>query len=252
MSVVDHKQDPFVIMYSVPWSVYERILDALGEYHVRHTYDHGTLEMRGLLNGVNWLDYIAFLEALGDYSLRHTYDRGTLEMMSPRKDHDWVKRFVGRIVEAVSFAFNINIQSIGSTTLTGKMVERGFQPDEAYYVANEPLVRGKSTYVPDVDPPPDLLVEVDVTSSSLPRMPSFAALGLPEVWRHEAKQIHFFRLTDTSDYQEIDHSVAFPFLTAADVNGCLGQMNHVSENQALRTLIDTLQERRAASDDVTT
>ncbi len=140
---VSRPMETHVVLHSIAWTKYEQILEALGEYHLRHTYDHGTLEMQSVLNGVTWSDYARFLEILGDYYLRHTFDQGTLEMMSPRKDHDWIKRFVGRIVETVAFQFDINIQCIGSTTVTDVTIGRGFQPDEAYYIANEPVVRGK-------------------------------------------------------------------------------------------------------------
>ena len=153
-SKVSGQTDAHVVLHDISWESYEQILEALGEYHPRHTYDHGALEIRSVLYGVTWQDYTRFLNALGNYHLRHTFDQGTLEMMSPRKDHDWVKKFVGRIIEAVAFEFDIDIQCIGSTTVTGESVGRGFQPDEAYYIANEPLVRGKSTYDSSTDPPP--------------------------------------------------------------------------------------------------
>jgi len=139
--------ESYVVLYGIPWKVYEGILDALGEYHLRHTYDCGALEMPSLLHSVSWSDYMRFLDALGDRSLRHTYDGGELEIMSPRKDHDWIKSFIGRMIEYIAVSFEIDIQCIGSTTLTGERVTKGFQPDEAYYVANEAVVRGKKTYV---------------------------------------------------------------------------------------------------------
>ena len=80
----------FIVVYGVPWETYEGILDAIGRYHLRHTFDEGTLEMRRLLYGVPWEGYLKLLDATPDLNLRHTYDEGTLEMMSPRKDHEWV------------------------------------------------------------------------------------------------------------------------------------------------------------------
>ncbi len=81
---VDPESD-FVLLEGVPWATYEAMLDVLGEYHPRHTYDRGALEMRSVLYGVAWEDYLELLDATADFSLRHTYDEGTLEMMSPRK-----------------------------------------------------------------------------------------------------------------------------------------------------------------------
>jgi Uma2 family endonuclease len=199
--------------------------------------------MRGLLYGVAWNDYVALLDALGDHPLRHTYDRGTLEMMAPRKDHDWPKRFIGRIIEAVALRFDIDIQCIGSTTLTGSEVERGFQPDEAYYVANESRVRGRPEYDAELDPPPDLIVEVDVTSSSVKRMPGFASLGIPEVWRHDGKRVGFCVLDDSGEYREATRSAAFPFLSPDDVSGCLDKLSAESENAVLKAFIHDVARR---------
>ena len=249
MSVTPTSSDPFVILYGIPWEMYENITDALGEYHLRHTYVEGTLEMRGLLYGVTWQAYSEFLDALGDYSLRHTYDRGALEMMSPRKDHDWPKRLIGRMIETMCYECDISIQSIGSTTLTGEAVERGLQPDEAYYIANEPLVRGKSTFDPDQDPPPDLVVEVDVTSSSVKRLPSFAALGVPEVWRYTADKLTFHCLNEQKEYEEAARSRTFGFLAPEDLTRFLDQHQTSGENSIIRAFVDWARLRREGQSD---
>ncbi|MEO8496869.1 MAG: Uma2 family endonuclease [Planctomycetota bacterium] len=242
-------QDSYVVLHGIPWKMYEGILDALGEYHLRHTYVSGALEMRSLLHGVSWQDYMKLLDVFGDRTLRHTYDRGELELMSPRKDHDWIKSFIGRMIETIAFSFDIEIQCIGSTTLTGEAVEKGFQPDEAYYVANEAVVRGKKTYDPDVDPPPDLLVEVDVTLSSLNRMPGFAALKINEVWRHDGESMHFYQLTASGDYETLDCSLAFPFVEPSDIDRQLEKLDKLSENTVLRQLIDELRPRLNTTND---
>lgn len=243
MSIAVEQSDPFIVLYGISWQTYEKILEALDRYHLRHTYDSGTFELRALLYGVEWSDYIKFLEALGDHSVRHTYDGGDFEMMSPRKDHDWLKRFIGRIIETVAYEFDIDIQSIGSTTLTSEAVEKGFQPDETYYVAHESDVRGKTTFDPAVDPPPDLLLEVDVTNSSVRRLPSFAAMEIPEVWRHANGEIHFLRRNKDAEYDPIDRSDAFPMLTTDDVGRSLDRLGTMAENAVLRELISELKTR---------
>ncbi len=235
MSVTSEQADRFVVLYGVPWDTYEGILDALDEHYLRHTYVEGTLEMRALVNGVSWQQYKRFLEALSDYNLRHSYDGWTLELMSPRKDHDWVKSILGRMVETMAYELNIPIQSVGSTTLTGDSVERGLQPDESYYVANESKVRGKSTYDPDFDPPPDLTIEVDVTHSSVKRLPLFAALAVPEVWRYDGQRVIFYRRGKSRKYTETQRSVSFPFLSPADVTRFLEKHTEMDENSLVRS-----------------
>ncbi len=245
----EHKQGSseceFVVLYGVPWETYQGILDALGEYHLRHTYDEGTLEMRRVLYGVTWEDYMKLLDATPDLDLRHTYDEGTLEMMSPRKDHDWVAKLVGRMIEAFTLALDIPIQSIGSTTLRAKQGGRGLQPDQAYYLAHESLVRCKDTYDPKKDPPPDLAIEVDVTSSSLPRMPVFAKIGIPEVWRHRGRGLKFYRLTATGKYETVERSLAFPFLKPADLMRFVNRRGELGETGVVREFVEWAKKAQA-------
>jgi len=115
MTATKSPTDEYIVLCGVPWEVYLGILEALGECHLRHTYDRGSLEMRRVVYGVAWGNYLKFLDATGEFNLRHTYDEGTLEMMSPRKDHDWVVKLIARMVEAFALAADIPIQSIGST-----------------------------------------------------------------------------------------------------------------------------------------
>ena len=122
-------------------------------------------------------------------------------------------------------------------------MSRGFQPNEAYYIANELLVRGKDTFEPDIDPPPDLLLEVDVTSSSKWRLESFAALKVPEVWRYSNEQIQFLRLSDDGIYFAVEKSPALPMLTPSDITECFELLSTLSENHVLKTLVAKLRER---------
>jgi Uma2 family endonuclease len=230
-------ESEYVVLYGVPWETYERILDALGEYHLRHTYDEGTLEMRRILYGVTWQDYLRLLDATPDLYLRHTYDEGTLEMMSPLKDHDWVGKLIARMIEALALARDIPIQSIGSTTLRASKGERGLQPDQAYYLAHESRVRCKDTYDPGKDPPPDLAIEVDVTSSSVPRMPVFARIGVPEVWRCQGGRVRFYRLKSGAKYEAVQRSAAFAFLKPADLTRFLSRRSEIGENGVVREFV---------------
>jgi Uma2 family endonuclease len=208
MTTSSQTADPFVVLYDVSWQTYEGILDALGEYQ-----------------------------------LRHTYDRGTLEIVCPHKEHFWVKSLLNRMVSHLAYDCDIPIQSIGSTTLTSEAVERGLQPDEAYYIANEPLVRGKPQYEPDRDPPPDLVVEVDVTNSSVRRLPTFAAMKVPEVWRYDGDRLHFLRLGDSGQYIEASTSAAFPFLTPQDVARFLDERTKTDENSLIRSFLEWARQR---------
>ncbi len=92
-------------------------------------------------------------------------------------------------------------------------LEQGVEPDKSYHFgANAEKVRGKRDLDLTIDPPPDLVIEVDMTSSSIPRLPIFAALGIPEVWRLEGEDLQFLHLQPDGTYQPQTHSRAFPNL----------------------------------------
>jgi Uma2 family endonuclease len=138
------------------------------------------------------------------------------------------------MVETISSTLKIPIKSVGSTTVTRKPAKRGLQPDEGYYFANEPAVRFKMKYDPSVDPPPDLVIEVDVTSKSIKRMPVYAALRVPEVWRHDGSQLFFYGL-HRGKYRRLEQSLSFPFLKPDDLMRFLNQCTKVDE----MTLLDS-------------
>lgn len=234
MSASTFEHDEFVVIYGVSWDAYEKILSALGENHLRHTYDRGALEMRSVIRGVSWDQYQAFLAALQDHSVRHSYVRGTLEMMTPSRDHDWTKSLIGRFIETMAYELDLRIQSVGSTTLQKMALERGVQPDESYYVANEPLVRARLKLNPEADPPPDLIIEVDITNSCLDRLEIFAAIGISELWRHDGKQLVFYGLSESGKYAILDRSRAFPWLISSDVQQFVSQIESSDETSLAR------------------
>ncbi len=190
-----------------------------------------------LLYDVSWEAYEAILEAMGDRRFRHSYDRGVLEIMSPLKRHDRAKKILSRMIEAMAFELDIDIQSIGSTTLRKQPKKKGLEPDECYYVAHEAQVRSKPDYDPNTDPPPDLALEVDVTRSSLSRMGIYAGLGVPEVWRMKGETLSFHRLDRNGKYVPIDRSLAFPKVTPVVLQQFLAQRFELRENELLRRFL---------------
>ena len=216
---------------------YRGIVKALGDRRANATYSRGRLELPIRIQGVSWKAYKEFLAAWGDQHVRHIYDQGLLEIMSPLKSHDWIKRLIGRFIEAMSLELGIEIQSIGSTTITSDLAEKGFEPDESYYVSNEAKVRGKIDFEPDVDPPPDLIIEVDVTSSSESRFLLFAAMKVPEVWRHDTRELAFFVRSRSGMYRQSARSKAFSFLQPGDIEKFLALHGTMSENSLVRRFV---------------
>ncbi len=163
--------------------------------------------------------YRRLLAALGERRLRHTYDHWTLEIMSPSQTHEWENRFLDKLLSFLAEAVGVEILSLGSWTLKPSDFEKGVEPDSCYYIANESKVRFKKDLDLDNDPPPDLAIEIDVSHSSLPRQPIYQAIGVPELWRYSGARMRFYRLT-TEGYQPIDRSLAFPSSPPQDSKRC--------------------------------
>ncbi len=140
----------------------------------------------------------------------------------------------------MALVLDIPIQSIGSTTLRAAKGGRGLQPDNAYYLAHEPAVHCKETYEPEKDPPPDLVIEIEVTRSCIPRLPVFAKIGVPEIWRSERGRLRFYRLT-RGKYVPVQHSLSFPFLKPADLMRFIKRRAEIGENGVVREFIEWAQ-----------
>jgi Uma2 family endonuclease len=237
MTTITPPDQETVLICGITWDAYQRIDELFGEFHTRHTYDRGTLEMRRVLYGVPPETYRQFLETLPDHYLPHSYDGWTLEMMTPLRDHEWIKRLIGRMLEAMALAMDIPIQSTGSTTLSPSKHDRGLQPDESYYFGTEVATKGKETYQPGEDPPPDLVVEVETTNPVVPRLPLYAQIGVREIWRYKNEGVEFFRLADRGEYERIDRSVVFPFIAADDIRRFLHERDPGNENAVVRAFV---------------
>jgi len=188
-----------------------------------------------LLHNVPWSTYEVLLSDLDLRGTRLTYDRGNLEIMSPSREHERLKTLIGRMIETMTVEWNIPISSGGSTTMKSEMKKRGLEPDECYYVANEPRMRGKDDFDINVDPPPDLVVEVDITRSSLDRMDLYAAFGVPEVWRYDGTTLHVAQLQPDGTYAARTQSPSFPFLPLAEIPRFLDRRNATDETTWIRS-----------------
>lgn len=164
-----------------------------------------------VLYGVSWETYEQLIaEHLGFQFPRLTYDSGILEInMSNSRQHETDNRNLVRIVETILLELEIDFENAGSTTYKRKDMRKGFEPDSCFYI--ESLWKIKDNL--ENDPPPDLIIEINKTSSSVPRMPIFAAFGVAEVWRYAGKNIKFYVLHE-GVYLEAKNSLALPILTS--------------------------------------
>ncbi len=166
-----------------------------------------------ILRNVSWGDYETLLNEITDEPhIRISYDNGVLQIMTISYDHVEVLAVLRKLVGALEDTLRIPIQSYGSATHKAEEQQKGTEPDDCFYIQNARKVIGKKIDLA-VDPPPDLALEVDFSSPSLPKFPIYAALGVPELWRYKNDEVRFYKLTD-GEYEETNTSRAFPFLTS--------------------------------------
>jgi Uma2 family endonuclease len=139
------------------------------------------------------------------------------------------------MVETMTEELGIPIRSGGSTTLRNQLKDRGLEPDECYYVANERAVRGRKRIDLSVDPPPDLAIEVDISSSSLDQLAIYASLGVPEVWLYDGAVLEVHQLLSDGNYAKQTRSPAFPFLPLDEVERFLARRNETDETTWIRS-----------------
>ena len=193
-----------------------------------------TDERRILLRNVSWDTYERLLADQVDRSApRLTFDRGELEIMSPSPDHERYNDAVRVIIDVLADELRMEIESLGATTFKREDIERGFEPDSCYYVKNEARVRGKSRIDLVIDPPPDFIVEIDISSMSRNKFPIYADLGVPEVWVYNGVKLVFFKL-DSGRYVESEYSDAFPSVASADLTELLESRKASSRTSWLR------------------
>jgi Uma2 family endonuclease len=173
------------------------------------------------LTGISWKTYESLLEELSDRRFRLTYNRGTLEIMAPSPEHELSKEVLGRFVETVAEELEVKIYPLGSTTFKQNDLS-GAEPDKCFYIRNIALVRGKRRLNLTEDPAPDLVIEVDVTSSSQNRLQVYADLGVAEVWIYNGESLSVEQLQDGT-YITSQTSQFFPNLPIPDIAKFLQQ-----------------------------
>ena len=163
---------------------------------------------RLLLHDVSWSEFQAILEELGERrSTRIAYDNGLLEIMVPLPEHESDKEIIGDLLKALLEELDVEFLTLGSTTFKNADMLKGIEPDQCFYIRNEAAVRGKKRLDLTIDPPPDLALEIDITSRTHPE--TYAALGVPELWRRVGQTIRIYHLQN-GEYIEVDESPTFP------------------------------------------
>jgi Uma2 family endonuclease len=199
---------------------------------IDHLPDGATL----VLHQFGWEDYERLIEELQDRPrLRVSYDSGTLEIMSPLPEHEEYARFIEDLVRALGDELDLLVEKRGSATWKRRRLAKGVEADACFYVATAERIIGKRQIDLEVDPPPDVAVEIDVTNESLRKFATYAALGVPEIWRYDTaeRRVSFYELAGNA-YDEIPESRFFPGLTPAALGAALEQSKTEGQTAALR------------------
>ena len=197
---------------------------------------------RLLLRDVSWAHFEAILDELGeDRSARVAYDKGILEIMVPLPEHEADKEIIGDLLKALLEALDREFLTLGSTTFKNAEMIRGIEPDQCFYIQNEAAVRGKKRLDLSVDPPPDLALEIDIISRTHPE--TYAALGVPELWRRSGETIRIYQLQD-EQYIEVAESVTFKgWALQTEIPKYVRQSRTEGRNKAMRAFRQWVSDR---------
>jgi Uma2 family endonuclease len=175
-------------------------------------------EIRLVLHDISWETYQCLLaDSLDNCAIRMTYGDGTLEIMVVYVGHETPNRILASIAEIIAEETGLDFCPTGSTTFQRSDLLKGFEPDSSFYFQNAAAIRGKSELDLQTDPPPELVLDVDITRSSLRRFPIFAAIGVAEIWRYDGERVKFHSLSG-GEYHEMEQSIVLPPMTASQAS----------------------------------
>ncbi|MGK7891929.1 MAG: Uma2 family endonuclease [Leptolyngbyaceae cyanobacterium] len=219
-------------MVFAPSSISELELDTI----------EGQLTQTVVLPNISWQTYQAILADMGDHrSTRLSYDQGVLILKMPSTLHEIINRLLARIVTTLTEELNLEIVNIGSTTLDNEALKKGAESDTGFYIQNALQLEGLDPQIP-ADLPPDLVIEVDITSPSTQRMPIYQALMVAEVWRYTKQKGLVIYGLDSGEYEELGTSQVFPTLSSEQLNEFLDWRKTQSENQVIRAVRHWIQQ----------
>ncbi|MBD2388710.1 Uma2 family endonuclease [Cylindrospermum sp. FACHB-282] len=191
---------------------------------------------RVMLYNISWQQFENLLQDLGESrAARVAYDDGTLEIMTPLPEHEDYKEVISDAVKDMAEELDLDYTSLGSTTWKQQRKMAGVEPDNCFYFQNEALVRGRLDFDLQRDPPPDLALEIDVTSKSLNRFSIYARLGVPEIWCYDSGELKIYLLQD-GEYVESEKSLVFPSLKIRELPNLIEQ-NRANGRRAIRRAV---------------
>ena len=177
--------------------------------------DPEVIELRA---GVTWDTYVRLNDEIHTNAVRLTYHQGNLEIMTVSRRHEGINRLISDLFSNLAEGLEVEFYNAGGTTHRGEESQTGFEPDTCFYVTNldYPFGDDGPTELPR-DPAPDLVIEVDISRSSLKKMSAYAAVGCREGWRHHSGRLTIFALTK-GGVRELAESAVLPGVRADDLN----------------------------------
>jgi Uma2 family endonuclease len=192
-------------------------------------------EQQVVLHNVAWETYERLLNDHVESSApRFTYAHGELEILSPSTEHEKVNRTLALLVEIVAVELLIDVLSVGSMTFKRRDMQQGFEPDSSFYIQREEQVRDRTQIDLAVDPPPDLVIEIEIemTRPAIAKFPLYAAMGVPEVWRCDGERVTIHHLAE-GEYRVGHASAALPPLTSEGLTTFLQQSRKLRRTEWL-------------------
>ena len=160
-----------------------------------------------ILREISWTEFEAILEELGEHrGARVAYYQGVLEIRMPLPEHEKAKIIIGEFVKILLDELEIDWEPYGSTTFKRQEMFAGLEPDDCFYIQNAARMIGKNRLNLSVDPPPDLAIEIDVTSKT--QLSAYEALGVPELWCYADSKLQIFLLRE-GEYVQVENSPTF-------------------------------------------
>ena len=168
-----------------------------------------------LMTDISWQMYEQMLEEFGEKrGARINSSQGVLEIMVPLPEHEDDKTIITNLVEILLEELEIEFRNLASTTFKSESMKQGLEADSCFYIENEAYVRGKKRIDLTIDPPPDLAIEIDITSRT--RFNNYEALGVKELWRFNGTKLEINVLQE-GEYIQGNESFHFPGLPVGEV-----------------------------------
>ena len=179
-----------------------------------------------LVEDVNWQQFESILAELGERrASRLSYSNGRLEIMVPLPEQEKAKEIIGDMVKILLEVRQIAFESLGSTTLKNERMSQAVEPDTCFYIQNQAAVIGKNRLDMSIDPPPDLAIEIDLTSRT--QLDNYQILGVPELWRYARRGLQI-NVLQAEQYIESDVSPTFPNIPIVELVNLYTQQSQVS------------------------